>query len=63
MAEQLQRVHGIRAAAVVCPAVSLGQSILRLIPTAMHSPSDIDYVVHSIATIRAAMALGSLAGT
>ncbi|HID76485.1 MAG TPA: aminotransferase class I/II-fold pyridoxal phosphate-dependent enzyme [Planctomycetaceae bacterium] len=60
VAEQLLRVHGIWAAPVVYPAVGLGQSVLRLIPTAMHSPSDIDFVVQSIATIRAAMALGTL---
>ena len=51
---------GIWAAPVVYPAVSLGQSILRVIPTAMHTEADIDYLVRSVGMIRGALVLGSL---
>jgi 8-amino-7-oxononanoate synthase len=60
IADQLHRVQGIWAAPVVYPAVSLGQSILRVIPTAMHTEADVDYLVRSIGMIRGSMVLGSL---
>jgi 8-amino-7-oxononanoate synthase len=60
IADQLYKVQGIWAAPVVYPAVSLGQSILRVIPTAMHTEAEIDFLVRSIGMIRGSMVLGSL---
>jgi len=60
-AHELRRCYGIWAAPVIYPAVPMGRSILRVIPTAMHSDSDIDYLIEAIAKIRASVILGSLA--
>jgi hypothetical protein len=39
----------------------MGHSILRVIPTAMHSPDDIDFLLDSIKKIRASIVVGALA--
>jgi 7-keto-8-aminopelargonate synthetase-like enzyme len=59
-AHELRRVYGIWAAPVLYPAVPLGKSILRVIPTALHSASDIDYLLKGISAIRGSMILGSM---
>ena len=43
---------GIWASAVLYPAVPIGTSILRVIPTANHSPADFDYFVESLTALR-----------
>lgn len=63
IAHELRLVYGIWVAPVVYPAVRLGRSILRVIPTALHADSDIDYLLNSITMIRGSMILGSMAVT
>ncbi len=60
LANELKRCYGIWAAPVVYPAVPMGQSILRVIPTAMHAADDIDYLLNALATIRASMIMGAM---
>lgn len=60
IAEKLRKTYGIWAAPVIFPAVQLGTSILRVIPTAMHTDSDIDSLVDAFVTIRGSMVLGSM---
>jgi len=56
VAHLLRNQFGIWAAPVVYPAVPLGKSILRLIPTALHTESDIRYLVESFAAVRGKLA-------
>lgn len=60
MAGELRTTYDIWAAPVIYPAVRLGASILRLIPTAMHGDAEIDSLVDALATVRGAMILGSM---
>jgi len=48
MADTLRQDYGIWVSAVVYPAVRRGMAILRAIPTALHEPADITYLVESI---------------
>ena len=45
---------------MIYPAVHLGKSLLRIIPTAMHTDADIDYLIDSITETRGSMILGSI---
>jgi len=60
IAYELRKTYGIWVAPVVYPAVPLGKSIIRAIPTAAHSTEDIDTFVRSISMVRGSMILGSL---
>ncbi len=59
-ADELRKVYGIWVSPVVYPAISLGRSILRVIPTAMHTDQDIDQLLGGLAAIRGTMTLGSM---
>jgi glycine C-acetyltransferase/8-amino-7-oxononanoate synthase len=59
-ARVLRATYGIWVAPVLYPAVPLGQSILRVIPTAMHAADDIDLLIGALAKIRGSMVVGSL---
>jgi 8-amino-7-oxononanoate synthase len=61
VAHKLWGTYGIWVAPVMYPAVPMGHSILRVIPTAMHSPDDIDFLLDSIKKIRASIVVGALA--
>jgi 8-amino-7-oxononanoate synthase len=52
----LRNQFGIWVAPVVYPAVPFGKSILRLIPTALHTESDVRYLVESFAAVRGKLA-------
>jgi 8-amino-7-oxononanoate synthase len=54
MSATLYEQHAIWASAVLYPAVAIGTSILRAIPTAAHSPQDIQKFVGALAGMRAA---------
>lgn len=60
IAHELRQAYRIWVAPVVYPAVNLGRSLLRVTPTAMHTDSDIDYLIDSITEIRGSMILGSM---
>lgn len=59
-AMQLRERFGIWGSPSTYPAVKMGQSLLRLIPTALHTPEDIHYLVESLKTIEATLNLGQL---
>lgn len=59
-AYELRDKFGIWGAPATYPAVKMGQSLLRLVPTALHDPADIDYVVDALTTIEASYSLGAL---
>ena len=59
-AYQLREKFGIWGAPATYPAVKMGTSLLRLVPTALHEPQDIDYLVNSLTAIESALTLGSL---
>lgn len=61
VADKLRNVYGIWVSPVVYPAIPLGRSILRVIPTAQHSREDLDRLVESLAEVRGAMILGAMA--
>ena len=61
IAHKLRSSYGIWSAPAVYPAVPMGRSILRVIPTAAHSDADVDYLLEGITGIRASMILGSFA--
>ena len=61
LAYELRESCGIWVAPVVYPAVRMGESMLRVIPTAAHAPADIDLLVHSLLEIRTSVVLGALA--
>lgn len=61
IAHKLRTSYGIWSAPAVYPAVPMGRSILRVIPTAAHTDADVDYLLEGITEIRASMILGSLA--
>lgn len=61
IAHKLRTSYDIWAAPSVYPAVPRGRSILRVIPTALHTEADIDYLLEGVTAIRASMILGSLA--
>lgn len=48
VADILRREHNIWVSAVVYPAVRRGSAIIRVIPTALHTPDDITYLVESL---------------
>jgi len=48
VADILRRRYNIWVSAVVYPAVRRGMAILRAIPTALHEPSDVTYLVDSL---------------
>jgi len=50
VADILRREHGIWLSAVVYPAVPRGTTVLRAIPTALHGPDDITYLVDCLET-------------
>ncbi|NUQ61287.1 MAG: pyridoxal phosphate-dependent aminotransferase family protein [Pirellulales bacterium] len=60
IADKLRKVYGIWVSPVVYPAISLGRSIIRVIPTAQHTEDDLDRLVDGLAEIRGAMVLGSM---
>jgi len=57
---QLREKFGIWGSPSTYPAVKMGQSLLRVIPTALHTPEDIRYLVESLKTIEATLSLGQL---
>ena len=59
-AEELRRTYAIWAAPVIYPAVPLGRSILRVIPTALHAETDVERLVQALASIRGSTILGAL---
>ncbi len=59
-AHGLRKQYGIWASPVVYPAVPLGQSILRVIPTAQHADEDIERLLHGLRMIRAALVQGAM---
>jgi 8-amino-7-oxononanoate synthase len=61
IADKLRKAYGIWVSPVVYPAISLGRSILRVIPTAMHTEEDLDRLVDGLTTIRGTMVLGAMA--
>lgn len=52
-ADILRRKHNVWVSAVVYPAVRRGNGIIRVIPTALHEHSDIEYLVDSLEAARA----------
>ncbi len=56
----LRQVYGIWVAPVVYPAVPLGRSIMRVIPTARHTSADVDRLIHALPEIQASMIQGSM---
>jgi 7-keto-8-aminopelargonate synthetase-like enzyme len=47
----LYEKHNIWASAVLYPAVPIGTSILRVIPTANHTAADVDYLLNSLSAV------------
>ena len=60
IARELRQAYRIWVSPVIYPAVHLGKSLLRIIPTAMHTDADIDYLIDSITETRGSMILGSI---
>lgn len=60
VAQALRSLYRIWVTPVVYPAIRLGRSILRVIPTALHTDEDIDYFLDSLTAVRASLVLGSL---
>ncbi len=60
LAYELRKTYNIWVSPVVYPAVPLGKSIIRAIPTALHSDAEIDHLIHSLARVRGSMILGAL---
>ena len=60
MAKVLRETYRIWVSPVLYPAVARGSSLLRIIPTATHSESDIDYFLESIAEVQLSMVMGSM---
>ncbi len=60
LAYELRKTCNIWVSPVVYPAVPLGKSIIRVIPTALHSDAEIDHLIHSLARVRGSMILGAL---
>jgi 7-keto-8-aminopelargonate synthetase-like enzyme len=60
-AQELRTTYGIWLSPVIYPAVPLGRSILRVIPTAMHTASDVDFLIDALTRVRGSQVLGSLA--
>ncbi len=60
VAHALRTLYRIWVTPVVYPAIRLGRSILRVIPTALHTDEDIDHFLESLTAVRASLALGSL---
>jgi 7-keto-8-aminopelargonate synthetase-like enzyme len=52
MSTSLYDEHGIWVSAVLYPAVPIGTSILRVIPTAAHSPQDVEILLKALALIK-----------
>ncbi|MEN8148692.1 MAG: aminotransferase class I/II-fold pyridoxal phosphate-dependent enzyme [Planctomycetota bacterium] len=48
VADRLRSEYGIYVSAVVYPAVSKGTTILRVVPTAMHTEENVQYLVESL---------------
>ncbi len=59
-ARQLRERFAIWAAPSTYPAVKLGQSLLRVIPTALHTPAHVTYLVESLEMIEAILSVGQL---
>jgi 8-amino-7-oxononanoate synthase len=60
-AHKLRTTYGIWLAPVIYPAIPLGRSILRVIPTAMHTSGDVDFLIDALTRVRGSQILGSLA--
>lgn len=60
IADKLRKSYGMWVSPVVYPAISMGRSILRIIPTASHSEENIDRLLEALSAIRGAMVLGSM---
>jgi glycine C-acetyltransferase len=52
-ANELRYAHGVWAAPVSYPAIPLGKSIIRIIPTAYHTKEQLDYLCDSMDAISA----------
>ncbi len=59
-AHKLRTTYGIWLSPVIYPAVPLGRSILRVIPTALHTAADVDLLIESLTRVRGSRILGSL---
>jgi len=62
VAKILRTEYNIWVTPVVFPAIRLGRSILRVIPTAAHTSEDIDYFLDSLTAVWGAIVLGSMPG-
>ena len=51
VAHELRRAHRIWVSPVVYPAVEMGKSIIRIIPTARHTPDDVDFLIDSLMAV------------
>ncbi len=60
MAHALRTAYNIWVSPVMYPAVRLGRSLLRVIPTAVHTSEDIDYLIEALCEARAALTLGTM---
>jgi 8-amino-7-oxononanoate synthase len=60
LAEKLHNDACIWVVPVVYPAVPMGKSILRVIPTALHQRQDLDYLVESLMTVKGSVVIGSM---
>jgi 8-amino-7-oxononanoate synthase len=59
-AHKLRTTYGIWLSPVIYPAVPLGRSILRVIPTALHTAADVDLLLDALTRVRGSKILGSL---
>lgn len=60
VAHALRTAYSIWVSPVMYPAVRLGRSLLRVIPTAVHTAEDVDYLLEALCEVRAAMTLGAM---
>lgn len=58
LAKDLRENHDLFVSLVVYPVIEKGEIILRLIPTAMHSPEDVEYTLNAFEAIRKNMENG-----
>jgi 7-keto-8-aminopelargonate synthetase-like enzyme len=54
VAKELRETHRIWVSPILHPAVEMGKSIIRVIPTARHTTDDIDYLIESLMACKVA---------
>jgi 7-keto-8-aminopelargonate synthetase-like enzyme len=62
MSAALHKEYGIWVSAVLYPAVPIGKSILRAIPTAAHTPQDVEVLLNAIGAMKDKCYLATEAG-